>query len=81
MLYGQVLLMKQLLEKEGVPAETYYQETTVFANGIGPAFWAVIISGGNKIGTRITSEDQFYDFYNRVKVDPTWFVGERLMGA
>ena len=75
MLYGQALLMKQLLEKEGVPTEVVYQEGLVFAMGETLPDWAVMIAGGKAVGAKICREKQFYNFYNQVKANPKEFAG------
>ena len=67
MIYGEALMMKKLLKKEGVRAETYFQERTEFPMGYGEEFWGVIISDGKLKGVRIPSETHFYDLYSLVK--------------
>ena len=68
--------MKQLLAEVCILAETYFQEETVYPDGIGMPFWAIIISGGPYAGTKLCSEKQFYLFYNKARAFPPEFRGK-----
>ena len=79
MLYGQVLLMKQQLENEGIPAITYYEEGKNYEMGESLPFWAVMVAGGPFVGLRLCDEEQFFGFFNHVKANPDKFKGNLLM--